>query len=132
MGMYTEMCINVKIKNDEHEIIKVLEKMLDVNSPVDDPNFAWPDHALFSADRASWMLQSSSFYHIPFPTVELRRDGNGVYLTGRCDLKNYGSEIERFFNWINPHIDGYEGDFIGYSRYEESQMPTLYFKKAES
>jgi hypothetical protein len=26
-----------------------------------------------------------------------------------------------------PYVDGYPGEFIGYSRYEEDQKPTLIF-----
>jgi hypothetical protein len=46
-------------------------------------------------------------------------------LLGKGDIKNYEGEIEAFFAWLMPWIDGEEGDFIGYHCYEESLTPTL-------
>jgi hypothetical protein len=48
-------------------------------------------------------------------------------LLGKGDIKNYEGEIEKFFEWIIPYVDGYPGDFIGYSRYEEDLKPTLIY-----
>lgn len=48
---------------------------------------------------------------------------------GKGGTKNYAREIERFFEWLMPYVDGEEGDFIGYSRYEENQQPELIYLK---
>ena len=45
------------------------------------------------------------------------------------NIKNYNNEIEEFFEWLMPYIDGEEGDFIGYSRYEETKELTLVYLK---
>ena len=46
----------------------------------------------------------------------------------RSDFKNYGGEIEKFFDWITTHVEK-DGDktFIGYSLYEEDDEPKLYY-----
>jgi hypothetical protein len=48
-------------------------------------------------------------------------------LLGKGDIKNYAGEIQKFFEWIIPYVDGCPGDFIGYSRHEENRKPTLFF-----
>ncbi|WP_050982773.1 hypothetical protein [Mycolicibacterium phlei] len=50
-------------------------------------------------------------------------------------LKNYTGEIQRFIEWISPHLDMNDGDFLGYSLYEanvdERERPMLYFHDQE-
>ena len=43
----------------------------------------------------------------------------------RANLKNYDNEIDKFLHWLTPYIDT-EG-FIGYTRYEEYDDPTLIY-----
>lgn len=43
----------------------------------------------------------------------------------RANLKNYDNEIDKFLHWLAPYIDT-EG-FIGYTRYEEYDDPTLIY-----
>ncbi len=133
MGMYTELCLNVALKgNTPIEVIGVLKHML--FKRVDNIEEYIPDHPFFKTDRWDWMLQCSSHYFIPIATFELS-DTNHIseqrYLTGRCDLKNYSGEIEQFIDFIMPYIDAYEGEFLGYSRYEEDTEPTLIYKTGE-
>ena len=55
---------------------------------------------------------------------------NAYYLCVRANLKNYGEEIRKFLDWITPYLEKYEGEFLGFYRYEESEQPTLIYHKA--
>lgn len=136
MGMYTEICLNVRLEeNTPSEVINLLSRM--VNGPwlrnergyVEIPV---PDHPFFQCPRWRMVLTCSSHYFVPFSHSTMRFDeiADTWFLCARADLKNYDSEIEQFFNWLQPYIDAPVGEFIGYSRYEESNVPTLYFKEA--
>ena len=43
----------------------------------------------------------------------------------RANLKNYDDEIEKFLIWLAPYMDTL--GFIGYTRYEEYDDPTLIY-----
>ena len=130
MGMYTELVLAAKIKNDA-EAIDILNYMLG-NTEIE-PKL--PQHALFKTERWTFMLRTESAYFDGITHSELRRevyyDNETVYfLTVRTNLKNYGSEIEHFLDWLNPYIE--TRGFLGYTRYEECADPTLIYKNNES
>ena len=126
MGMYTELCLNVELRSDvPAEVMAVLEYMVEVADHVPPT----PPHDLFECPRWRYMLQCCSFYHIPRSTFILHREQGSVYLTGRSDLKDYSDEIHKFVSWLAPYIDAEEGQFLGYSRYENSLKPVLFFKE---
>jgi len=121
MGMYTEIYINVDLKKDTpDDVIGVLKAMCDqeCNEVLVDYPYKWI--CLFS--NMSYYTPSTNCRFLEFDTIS-----NKWSLLGKGDIKNYGNEIEEFFEWIMPYVDGYPGDFIGYSRYEEDQKPTLIF-----
>lgn len=141
MGMYTECYINCKlVENLPQDVIDVLKYLfdnpfdeIDGKYKIDEPS-TLPDHKLFRTMRWHLIGKGGSFYHIPFPTSKLSLELEGqsfesYYLTSRSDLKNYEGEIELFFDWIMPYIDNHDGEFIGYSRYEEDDVPVLIFAR---
>lgn len=123
MGMYTELVMSCRIKN-EPAVIGVLKYM--VGEDVDKPTL--PDHELFKCDRWQIMLQCSSYYFVPDAVHLLKYDDIGKYwcFINRSDFKNYGDEVAKFIDWITPHIEA-NGKMIGYSRYEETKEPTIYY-----
>jgi hypothetical protein len=124
MGMYTELHYNVELlKATPAPIIAVLKYMLNH----DNPKPPLPDHPLFKTERWSVMLRMDSYYFAADTHSTLRLDENGdcYYLCIRCNVKNYGNEIEKFVDWIAPYVEANEGDFLGFSRYEETEDPTL-------
>lgn len=88
-----------------------------------------PDHPLFDTERWGTMLQCDSYYFVADTYSTFRFDdiGQSWYLCVRCNLKNYDNEIEKFVDWIMPYIDAREGDFLGFSRYETTETPTLIY-----
>jgi hypothetical protein len=128
MGMYTEFHFNVKLAdNVPAEVLAILTTMLDTKDP--DALPALPDHPLFQSHLWRWMLLCDSYYFEAEVASSLTFDDNGDdwRLCVRCNLKNYGGEIEHFVDWITPYIDAQQGDFLGFSRYEENEIPTLIY-----
>ncbi len=126
MGMYTEIYVNVDLKEDTPtEVLNTLRAMCDKDG--DSPLLADKPR------RWSYLFNDGSYY------TPLTDCGKFTYddiagqwsLLGKGDIKNYEGEIEAFFEWLMPHIDAYEGEFIGYHRYEEKLLPTLMVKKGE-
>lgn len=123
MGMYTEIYVNVDLKKDTpDEVIDVLKAMCYMVDNYEKLLEPYPDRwgCLFS--NMSYYTPSTRCRSLTYDDIS-----NQWSLLGKGDIKNYGQEIQKFFEWIIPHVDGYPGDFIGYHRYEEDQKPTLVF-----
>jgi len=119
--MYTEIYINVDLKKDTpNDVIGVLKAMCDQECKEVLVDYPYKWICLFS--NMSYYTPSTNCRFLEFDNIS-----NQWSLLGKGDIKNYGNEIEEFFEWIVPYVDGYPGDFIGYSRYEEDQKPTLMF-----
>lgn len=124
MGMYTEFDFNSDLKSDTpEEVINILKWMVtrDDNEP------PTPDHPFFQCDRWQCLFTMDSFYFDANTkaSFEPRVWRDGWVLNVRSNLKNYDSEIENFIDWIMPYLDKYEGDFLGFYRYEESEDPMI-------
>lgn len=129
MGMYTEFHFNVElIENVPQEIIDILNYMLNKGTQEPLPE---PDHPLFKTSRWRRMLRSDSYYFAADTHSTLRYDdiGHSYYLCIRCNLKNYDNIIEKFIDWIMPYLYQYPEDFLGFSRYENTEQPTLIYMK---
>lgn len=129
MGMYTEIVIAFELKKDAPEQARnVLAYMC---SSKDGQPPSTPEHKLFECDRWHCFFGSCSYYFPGQPQAEFKFDdiSDSWFLTARCNLKNYGGEIEAFMDWIGPYIDAAEGEFVGYSHYEETDWPTLWHLK---
>lgn len=124
MGMYTELVMACELKNnvpeDVIETLKYMTGKIDYLATV-------PIHDLFQTSRWEWMLRSSSYYFDGITNSILKYDdiSKTYRLTVRCDLKNYDNEIQEFLNWIQPYSNTY--GFVGYTRYEEAENPTLIY-----
>ena len=119
MGMYTEIFVNVDLKPETPaDVIAVLQAMCggDDKSALDGKPERW--NQLFS---------DGSHYTPRTSCAELKycEIAGAWSLLGKGDIKNYEGEIEAFFGWIMPWVDGFPGEFIGYKRYEESNVPEL-------
>jgi hypothetical protein len=125
MGMYTEIYINVDLKEEtSDDVIQVLKAMCRMlpDQECDEVLVDYPQRWRCLFSNMSYYTPSTSCRFLQFDKIT-----NRWSLLGKGDIKNYSGEIEKFFEWIMPHIDGCPGDFIGYSRYEEDLQPTLLF-----
>lgn len=134
--MYTEFHFNSELSKDTpSEVIIILRVMLQELS-FDAIDFPLPDAPLFKTERWRTMLVCDSYYFDADTHSTLRFDdlnckkGKSYFLCIRCNLKNYDSEIEKFVDWIDPYLEDKDsGDFLGFSRYEESEDPVIIRKK---
>ena len=130
MGSYTELNISVNLELDDNTR-KVLEFMVGDREEMD---FTIPSHPLFESNAGRWkgMLYCDSFYfsHTAGSSLVNRLswrepDSTERVLNVRCDLKNYDDEINKFLDWIRPY--SITRGFIGYTRFEEAEDPTLIY-----
>ncbi len=124
MGRYTEILIKADLKRDTPDDVKEILHYLFNRTRMQWGDDLLPDHEFFKCHRWEFIGSCSSFYHVPWATS--RYDENTIF--SRSDLKNYGGEIAKFFNWIQPYIEATKGQCIGYSWYEEDMQPELYYK----
>jgi hypothetical protein len=126
MGMYTDFCFDAEFKaNTPSEITELLTAW----SKGDDLTNDLPDHPFFKCDRWSFIGHCCSYYFDSKPLFRFEFDSilNKYTINIRCNLKNYSDEIEKFCDWIYPYLAKAEGEFLGFSRYEKDQTPTLIF-----
>lgn len=127
MGMYTELVCAMTLKKDiPKDVLEILEYMIDNEDKTCPPT---PKHNFFDTSRWYWMLHSDSCYFSGDSDSTLRYDDDteDYYLTVRCNIKNYGCEIEYFLEWLTPYIDMNDNEFLGYKRYEQNDSPTLLY-----
>ena len=127
MGMYTEIHFNSELKSDTPEdVINILKYM--VGDLENEPE-SKQDHELFGDTRWKFMLRCDSYYFDADTHSTLRFDdiSNRYYLCVRSNLKNYGNEIENFVEWVKAYLDKTKGEFLGFSRYEETEEPVLIY-----
>ena len=124
MGMYTEFHFNAELLPN-NSVAEVLKYMLDNSHPLP----IKPKHQLFSTDRWGWMLTCGSYYFDADTHSTLRWDdiSQAHILCIRCNLKNYDKEIQKFIDWIDPYLNKHKGEFLGFYRYEETEIPTLIY-----
>lgn len=120
MGMYTELVLEIKIKQDER-VIETLKYMLGKSKECP----AW-EHKLFKTQRWSYMLNCDSPVFDGQTDSKLYLEKDECFLNVRSNFKDYDNEIAKFLDWINPYVLT-EG-FLGYMRYEEDTFPDLIFK----
>jgi hypothetical protein len=126
MGMYTELHYNVELLySTPNTVITVLNYMLGE----EDRQPVLPDHPLFATERWKVMLTMDSAYFAADTHSTLRAGYAYWILCVRCNLKNYHEEIEKFIDWLDQYVDAASGDFLGFYRCEETEIPALIRKQ---
>lgn len=124
MGMYTELVLKCRIKENSPDSVKAVINHLFCSA---DAPETLPEHPFFGLTRWHCIGGMSSFYHHPEVVNSVPKfdftDSN--YIFSRSDIKNYDGEIEAFIDWIKPYLENEEGECIGWSWYEEDLQPTL-------
>lgn len=129
MGMYTELVISTRIKNDP-TVVEILKFLTGDKTIIPE----LPRHDFFKCSRWRWICSSSSYYFVPRSISLFEFDNIGDYwvLISRADFKNYEDEIGKFDDWVQPYLDGIEGEMWAYSRYEENDSPTIHYIKEKT
>lgn len=117
MGSYTEVYVNVDFKKGlSDEVIKVCKGIC---AGIDEYLEGYPERWSCLGSNMSYYTPSTSVSNFTFDDI------SGQFsLLLKGDIKNYHQEIQMFFEFIKPHVDG---NFMGYYRYEEAKEPTLVF-----
>lgn len=124
MGMYTEINVCFDLYRDtSKEVIDILHSLIDRTDKPD----VLPGHKFFKCDRWYMVACCDSYYFDGSTNSKMIFDAISKTwkVNIRANLKNYDSEIEHFLDWLVPYIET-EG-FIGYTRYEEYENPTLVY-----
>ena len=119
MGMYTEIYVNVDLKeNTPQSVLGVLKAICDKNAEAE----CLKD----KPERWAYLFNNGSYYTPSTEVAILSYDdiGKRWSLLGKGDIKNYAGEIEAFFEFIKPWCDN---EFVGYFRYEADREPTLIY-----
>lgn len=122
MGMYTELKLNVELKQEVPDtIINILKYMLGEEIE----NLIKPEHDLFKTKRWTNMLYTDSSYFEEGASSILKYDDitKSWILAIQCNFKNYDDEIKKFIDFISPYV--VTQGVWGHKRYEESPNPTL-------
>jgi len=123
MGMYTELVISTRVKDDPGaiEILKFMTGRGELPPTL-------PEHPLFTTARWKFMLTCSSYYFVPRSMTRFEFDDIGKYwcFISRSDFKNYDDEVAKFVDWLRPYLPDRD-EMIGYYRYEEADEPTIIY-----
>lgn len=126
--MYTEIIFGAGLKKELPEtVVSAIKKLV----AGEDLGETAPDHSFFKSERP-WLLRSAGSYCFT-GTVEPKfwfdEIANQWFLHFRTNIKNYDSEIEKFIDWIKPHIGQGVGErnFFAVVTYEEASEPTIYY-----
>lgn len=140
MGMYTEFAFRANIKDGP--VADWLERQIIVGDWFEHGGF--DDHEFFKGDRWNAVFRGGgAVYQLSREAIFRRPQTYGPYgnqLVLSSSLKNYGSEVEHFINWITPHLDMHAGDYLGYMLYEDTcddtdlyrEHPTLFFHQRDA
>ena len=113
MGMYTGLRVKAFVKEEFREMIDEINNGSDWNDYAEQYPFLKDYGQLSRAEfipRGALAYMPDSWEEGVFPNLtdtdgfDRKIDMNTGYWTFQCSLKNYGSEIEQFFDEILPHI----------------------------
>jgi hypothetical protein len=130
MGMYTEFFFRAQLRKDAPA--KLIDWLDELANGHDAEVTPYDDHEFFKCERWESALYGGGAVYQISRALQFTRGTDRSYeppeLIVHASLKNYGSEIEAFVDWITPFVDALEGDFLGYSLYEDSR-PDGYYDK---
>ena len=126
MGMYTEIYVNVDFKESTPD--SVIDTLRCITGDIEYESERYTELMRDKPSRFYCLFSNMSYYTPRTCCGNLTYDkfSKCYSLIGKGDLKNYDNEIEAFFKFIAPYVDGC-CEFIGYYRYEEDKKPTLVF-----
>ena len=123
--MYTEFFYRAEIRRNAPEVVKYVLKFL--CAEMQRPPRNLPDHEFFQCSRWPSVAVMGSAYFISREPI-FRDTGHSYELAIHSSMKNYEDEIQKFVDWIDPYVRAIQGDFLGYSLYEESNQPEMFFR----
>lgn len=124
MGKFTEInvCFDL-IKDTPKNVSDILKYLIECN---EEPTVL-PKHEFFNCERWGVVACCDSYYFDGMTNSKIVFDDilKCYKVNIRANLQNYDDEIDKFLHWLVPYI-ATEG-FIGYTRYEEYDVPSLIY-----
>lgn len=124
MGMYTEFFYRAEIRKNAPDSVKYVLKFLCAEMQRQPRRL--PEHEFFQCSRWADVAVMGSAYFISREPI-FRDVGHAYELAIHSNMKNYQGQIQKFVHWVDPYVQAIRGDFLGYSLYEESTEPNLFF-----
>jgi hypothetical protein len=125
MGMFTELFLTCDIKKDaEERVIRWLKAQVD-DREIEVIRNLCPEELIGTNFEFGLLGGSYYFYGQPFLVFEYDHISQTYHLTLLTNIKNYSDEIRLFLDVISINLSAYDGEFIGYERYEENAVPDL-------
>jgi len=139
MGYYTELKFKAKLKQDTPEnVVNILKRVINErdlghgkelfnNEDVFKPEL---DHPFFKCGRW-YMLFLSTNFNDGMKGGRFYEENGKWTISLHTEFKNYGSEIDNFFDWIKPFVVGRKKkQYVGYYRGEDAEAQTnLYVER---
>ena len=134
MGMYTELVFGARLKEDtpKHiiEMLKVIFQQQErLSRKYEDQENNFPNIGKIPFGGSYYFAVQHSLSRLSYDNIS--KDWTVCI---RCNIKNYNNEIQNFIEWITPYIaegSGQNGDFLGYTLYEEDMEPHLLWLSKE-
>jgi hypothetical protein len=126
MGMYTQVFLAIELNElVNQDVLYTLHTMVIDSMYIVKGN----EKVVFESERSAIMFKCSSAYFVDIVVSKLQYDEHFKTwkLLVHSHFKNYDNDIEEFIEFIKPYCR--RKGLIGYSRYEEDEQPTLYFKE---
>jgi hypothetical protein len=122
MGTYAELNVVFSLKNDTPQ--EIVDILLFMTRQDDKEPKRFPAHSLFETTLWRYMLCETGAE--AYSNARLEVSEHGRYLVSiRCNCEDGDGEIGKFISWITPYIHARRGDFLGYTRSENSEAVTL-------
>jgi len=126
MGMYTELIFGAELKKETpKQVINALKYIIGEleNKPNDFP---------LPKGRCEYVLKGCSYYFAVSESLSkiwFDEISKSWKISSRSNIKNYENEIEKFLEWIKPHIERGSGakDMYAMTIYEEDFEPIIYY-----
>lgn len=80
-------------------------------------------------DKIENHINSDSYYFDENTINTLEKDNttSSYFLSVRTNIKNHDSQLEKFIEFVTPYLEKNKGDFLGFIRFEETEIPTLIY-----
>lgn len=122
MSRFTELNLVFALKSDTPQ--DIIDVLLFMTRQDDKQLKQIPAHPLFETTLWRYMLCETGAEAYSNARLELSERGR-YFASIRCNCANADGEIGKFINWITPYVHARRGDFLGYTRPENSEALTL-------
>jgi len=121
--MYTELILGCRFKADTPK--HVIDTLKYLCGQIEEE----PENFILKDQRNPIDGAISGYFGVDRPVFSLWESDRQWSISSRCNIKNYGGEIETLLEFIKPHIESGSGDrdFYAITCHETDKAPTVYY-----